>query len=46
MLRELVTDIVKKYDRTMQPITYETHQIEWLNDLKKAKKAKVDGNAD
>ena len=44
MLSQLVSETLKKEEATMQPITYESHQKEWQIDLRRAKKAKKDGN--
>lgn len=29
IMREMLSDVVKKHDYTLQPITLEAHQIEW-----------------
>ena len=46
IMRDMLADVVKKHEYTLQPITLEAHQQEWQNELKRANKAKVDGGAD
>ena len=41
-LMGLVNDNLKRFDRTVQPTTYEAHQKEWVLEQVRAKKAKKD----
>lgn len=43
MVRDLVSDVGRKQDYTLQPITYEDHIEEWKQDLKRQKRVKAAG---